>query len=135
MGARPRHPRHQSRGPAIRMGLEWLDATGFPRCPAEAGGDAGRLRYSRFATEALGDSDRFFSYAPVGDYRLSQGRLTFTSPVRSRYPENDTVNALWFPHAQGPGRALVVLPQWNSDVNGTWVWPSCSTGLASALCA
>ena len=101
----------------FEWGLEWLDATGFPRCPAEAGGDAA-ASVSRFATEALGDSDRFFSYAPVGDYRLSQGRLTFTSPVRSRYPENDTVNALWFPTPKDRGRALVVLPQWNSDVNG-----------------
>src|SRR5579884_736922 len=42
--------------------------------------------------------------------------LRFTSPVRTPYPENDTVNARWFP-ARGRS-AVVVLPQWNSDAIG-----------------
>ena len=95
----------------FEWGLEWLEGA------ESLGGDPAAC-VSRFVTEALNDSDRFYSYAPVGDYRLSQGRLTFTSPVRSRYPENDTVNALWFPAPKDQGRALVVLPQWNSDANG-----------------
>ena len=94
----------------FEWGLEWLEG-------AEADGDPADC-VSRFVTEALSDSDRFYSYAPVRDYRLSQGRLTFTSPVRSRCPENDTVNAMWFPAPKDPERALVVLPQWNSDANG-----------------
>ncbi len=101
----------------LEWGIEWLESAGFPSCPAEGGGDAAAC-VSRFVTEALGDSDRFYSYAPVGDYRLSQGRLTFTSPARSGYPENDTVSALWFRAPKDQGRALVVLPQWNSDANG-----------------
>ncbi len=46
--------------------------------------------------------------------------LRFTSPERTPYPENDLVNARWFPapaHKE-PGRprqAIVVLPQWNAD--------------------
>jgi len=46
--------------------------------------------------------------------------LRFTSPVRTRYPENDQVNARWYPapeHKQ-PGRpkqAIIIMPQWNSD--------------------
>lgn len=46
--------------------------------------------------------------------------LRFTSPVRTRYPENDIVNARWYPeppHKQ-PGRkrqAIIVMPQWNAD--------------------
>jgi hypothetical protein len=101
----------------FEWGLEWLDTPGFPLCPPEAAGDPA-ASVSRFASEALNHSDRFYSYAPVADYRLSQGRLTFTSPARSRYPENDTVNALWFPAPKDQGRALVILPQWNSDANG-----------------
>ncbi|MGA2267526.1 MAG: abhydrolase domain-containing 18 [Bryobacteraceae bacterium] len=103
----------------FEWGLEWLHDAGFPPCPAaaEAGADAAAC-VSRFVTEALDNSDRFYSYAPVGDYRLSQGRLTFTSPVRSPYPENDMVHARWFPAPQNHGRALLVLPQWNSDVGG-----------------
>jgi hypothetical protein len=103
----------------FEWGLDWLGTAGFPSCPPEAGanGDAA-TRVSHFVTEALADSERFFSYAPVGDYQLRQGRLTFTSPVRSPYPVNDTVNALWFPAPRDQGRALLLLPQWNSDADG-----------------
>ncbi len=45
--------------------------------------------------------------------------LRFTSPVRTPYPENDIVNARWFPAFDGHGKpskkAVVVLPQWNAD--------------------
>src|SRR5208337_3953471 len=44
--------------------------------------------------------------------------LRFTSPVRSPFPENDLVNARWFP-AQAPAgrpkRAIIIVPQWNGD--------------------
>ncbi len=54
--------------------------------------------------------------------------LRFTSPVRTPYPENDLVNARWYPandraHGTGdrgpgktkPKRAMIVMPQWNAD--------------------
>ncbi|KAA6463322.1 abhydrolase domain-containing 18 [Acidobacteria bacterium AB60] len=46
--------------------------------------------------------------------------LRFTSPERTRYPENDLVNARWFPapahkDSARPRQAIVVLPQWNAD--------------------
>jgi dienelactone hydrolase len=46
--------------------------------------------------------------------------LRFTSPERSPYPENDLVNARWYPapahkDPARPKQAIVVLPQWNSD--------------------
>lgn len=49
--------------------------------------------------------------------------LRFTSPVRTRYPENDLVNARWYPApsvqkraAEGkPKQAIIVMPQWNAD--------------------
>jgi hypothetical protein len=51
--------------------------------------------------------------------------LRFTSPVRTPYPENDQVNARWFPaspeqeekfrRAGKPRQAMVVMPQWNAD--------------------
>lgn len=98
----------------FEWGTDWLSTVGYPHCPAAANGDA-RQHVARFASEAVADSDRFYSYAPVSDYRLKDGRLTFTSPVHTNYPENNTVHALWFPQEKGPKRALVVLPQWNSD--------------------
>src|SRR6185369_2598791 len=59
-----------------------------------------------------------FSYEPVRDYRLNGPELTFTSAVHTRYPENNTVRALWFPTPKDQGRALIVLPQWNSGPDG-----------------
>jgi len=51
--------------------------------------------------------------------------LRFTSPMRSPYPENDLVNARWFPaspaqeekfrRAGKPRQAMIVMPQWNAD--------------------
>jgi dienelactone hydrolase len=46
--------------------------------------------------------------------------LRFTSPVRTPYPENDQVNARWFPASEEkmrgkPRQAMIVMPQWNAD--------------------
>lgn len=51
--------------------------------------------------------------------------LRFTSPVRTPYPENDVVNARWFPISEEklaerkaagkPKQAVIVMPQWNAD--------------------
>ncbi|HUI56921.1 MAG TPA: hypothetical protein VLY04_18225 [Bryobacteraceae bacterium] len=101
----------------FEWGTDWLHSLDFPSCPAGANGDAA-AHVSRFVVDALADSDRFFSYDPVSDFQLHDNRLTFTSPVRSPYSENNTVHALWFPASKDRGRALVVLPQWNSGPDG-----------------
>jgi hypothetical protein len=98
-------------------GMDWLHSIGFPHCSAEVNGDAADV-VSKFVEDVLADSDRFFAYHPVGDYRLRDGQLTFPSPVKSPYPENNTVRARWFPAEKSNRRALVVLPQWNSDAGG-----------------
>jgi dienelactone hydrolase len=46
--------------------------------------------------------------------------LRFTSPVRTPYPENDLVNARWYPapaerQVGKPKQAIIVMPQWNAD--------------------
>ncbi len=46
--------------------------------------------------------------------------LRFTSPIRTPYPENNRVNARWYPapaekQAGKPKQAMIVLPQWNAD--------------------
>ena len=52
--------------------------------------------------------------------------LRFTSPLRTRYPENDVVNARWYPASPRPSpklgkqagrrkQAIIVMPQWNAD--------------------
>lgn len=86
--------------------------------------------------QIIRESDDFFSYRTPDDFRLEQHKvlayhsggqgddrdygtgtfLRFSSPHRSPYPENNFANARWFP-AKGK-RAVVVLPQWNSDALG-----------------
>lgn len=46
--------------------------------------------------------------------------LRFTSPVHTPYPENDLVNARWYPapaekQRGKPRQAIIVMPQWNAD--------------------
>lgn len=46
--------------------------------------------------------------------------LRFTSPERTPYPENDMVNARWYPAPEHkdprrPKQAIIVMPQWNAD--------------------
>ncbi len=46
--------------------------------------------------------------------------LRFTSPTPTRYPENDIVNARWYPadpekQKGKPKQAIIVMPQWNAD--------------------
>ncbi len=65
--------------------------------------------------------------AEVGELR-KEPFLRFTSAVGSGYPENDTVNARWYPVEQAvdrrqgdgggrprPKQAMIVMPQWNAD--------------------
>jgi len=98
-------------------GTDWLHSIGDPPMPANPNGDSAACM-ERFVAQALGHSDRFFAYQPVRDYRLTGSELTFTSPVHTPYPENNTVHALWFPTPKDRRRALIVLPQWNSGPDG-----------------
>jgi dienelactone hydrolase len=94
--------------------------------------------FSRFNDRIVQNSDDFYSYQKPADFRLERREvqvfstreapdprleekvrgtqaefLRFTSPVATPFPENNLVNARWFP-ARGR-RALVLLPHWNSD--------------------
>jgi|SRR5579871_941019 len=96
----------------FEWGTDWLGRIGFPQEPIDA------RSMAAFIERAVRESDSFYAYDPVANYQLDGNRLTFTSPVQSGYPENDTVHALWFPAGGDCRRALVVLPQWNSGPDG-----------------
>jgi len=91
-----------------------------------------------FNRRIVAASDEFFSYKSPTDFRLEKREvqvfstrevpdpklearvrgtyaefLRFTAPVKTPYPENNLVNARWFP-ARGR-RAIVLLPHWNAD--------------------
>ncbi len=123
----------------LEWGVEW--AQGWPcrngHAPRYVPED-GEKFLREFNERIVADSDQFFSYKKPEDFRLERREvqvfstravpdpkleekvrgtygefLRFTSPVRTPYPENNLVNARWFP-AKG-NRAVVLLPHWNAD--------------------
>jgi hypothetical protein len=70
-----------------------------------------------YARRAVAGSNAYHSYPSVQDWQLNDRHLTFTSPLKTIYPENNTVHAKYFP-ADSHGRVVLVLPQWNSDERG-----------------
>ena len=101
----------------FEWGADWLNRIGYPSCPADPNGNSAAV-VDQFAAQAVAHSDRFFSYDVPTDFHLRGDHLTFRSAAPSGYPENDTVHALWCPAEKDRGRALVVLPQWNSGPDG-----------------
>jgi len=103
------------------------------------GGSIGNTRddVARWVDDVMADTDAFFATPPTSDYSFTPaaaplrdqgeaGTLRFPSALVTPHPENNTVAARWFPSAEesplgasGPrGRAVVVMPQWNSDGEG-----------------
>jgi hypothetical protein len=69
--------------------------------------------------ETLAQAAKLRADAAAGKIKKAE-YLRFTSPVRTPYPENDQVNARWYPadpekQAGKPKQAIVVMPQWNAD--------------------
>ena len=74
--------------------------------------------------ETLAQDARLKSQAAAGKLAPADF-LRFTSPLPSPYPENDQVNARWYPASEAqqqkfrelgkPRQALIVMPQWNAD--------------------
>jgi len=69
--------------------------------------------------ETLAQDAKFKALAAEGKLKAAQF-LRFTSPVRTPYPENDLVNARWYPAPAEkqfgkPKQAMIVMPQWNAD--------------------
>jgi dienelactone hydrolase len=119
----------------VEWAQDWPCRNGFP--PGHIPTDCEQF-LGDFNRRIVASSDEFFSYTTPADFRLQKREvqvfstreapdpklerkvlgtyaefLRFTSSVRTRYPENDLVNARWFP-ARGR-RAVVVLPHWNAD--------------------
>jgi hypothetical protein len=94
----------------FEWGEDWLPL-------ASRNGDP-RRHVAEFVSGAIADSSRFFAYEPPRDHRVDGRVLTFTSPLETPYPENNTVHADFFPAPLDRRRAVLVLPQWNSDAQG-----------------
>ena len=108
-------------------GTDWItEASGV-------NGSAGAL-VERWVDDVMRDTASFFHTPPTTDFAFSTngtqtrakgeaGTLMFPSALTTRHPENNVVAGRWFPargdesmtRRSGRGRAVVVLPQWNSD--------------------
>jgi hypothetical protein len=97
----------------FEWGLDWLGDQPVPSGdPRPALQDWGQAMVPR--------SDEFYAVEPASDYTLRGDVLTFTSAIHTPHPENNIVHARYFADtsARGRRRAVLVLPQWNSDAEG-----------------
>jgi len=110
----------------FEWGFDWVPPNGHPL-------DGEPLDQMRlWIDEVMRDTDGFFTPSPTSDYVFSPaadamaapgeaGTLTFPSALETPHPENNIVRARFFPARTRTGRrkrAVVVLPQWNSDAGG-----------------
>ena len=97
----------------FEWGLEWLRDQRLPD------GDPA-LVLQRWGERTVAASEAFYAVGPPTDAKLDRGWLTFTSAVETPHEQNNTVYAQYFPEPspRGRRRAVVVLPQWNSDAGG-----------------
>ena len=106
-------------------GVDWVPFNGHESLDPEE-------QLERWVDESMSDTGAFFDAPPTGDYEFEQapptkqrggeaGTLRFPSALVTPHAVNNTVEARWFPAVGDlpvPGRAVVVLPQWNSDPDG-----------------
>ncbi|MFN7924393.1 MAG: alpha/beta hydrolase family protein [Bryobacteraceae bacterium] len=95
----------------FEWGLDWLGLE-----PANGHSAAALAEFSRANSLRSGE---FFSHATPRDFSLTQHAegqtLEFASPVETPFPENNRVYAEYLPARNHDGRAVLVIPQWNSD--------------------
>ncbi|MGH9349494.1 MAG: alpha/beta hydrolase family protein [Vicinamibacterales bacterium] len=103
---------------AFDWGEDWLPAGG-------ARGMSPGALVERWVEEVMRDTAAFFRPPPTRDYELRAGTLRFPSALVTPHAENNTVVARWFPASNGrrpgsraPRRAVLLMPQWNSDAQG-----------------
>ena len=109
-------------------GIDWISHNGHHDAAAVL---------DEWVEDALRDSQSFFTPPPTSDFEFiaaageangsgEAGALRFPSAHITPHPENNIVVARWFPAKDEPplgvrrgrGRAVLVLPQWNSDAGG-----------------
>jgi hypothetical protein len=115
----------------FEWGLDWIETNGPPQ-----NGPPERILLD-WASRAVSDSTRFFETPDTTDYTFrpgadgATGAVSFPSAFHTRYPENNTVHALYFQAEAKPSRAagrasregghrraVLVLPQWNAGPDG-----------------
>jgi hypothetical protein len=97
----------------FEWGLDWLADQPLPA-------DDPRHALQEWGEATVPRSGEYYAVEPASDYTLRGDVLSFTSAIRTPHPENNIVRARYFPEASARGRrrAVLVLPQWNSDGEG-----------------
>ena len=114
----------------FEWGVDWIAPNGHGHLPAQDHVD-------RWVEDVMRDTGAFFETPPAPDYVFTAagddlekkgeaGTLRYPSALVTPHPQNNVVVGRWFPAAgeaptgrqRGRGRAVVVLPQWNSDAEG-----------------
>ena len=104
----------------FEWGTEWINGT------SGNGQGSEDAAVERWVEQVMEDTSEFFALPPTSDFAFVDGTLTFPSALTTPHPENNVVSGRWFPAAgdeslvrrANRGRAVVVLPQWNSDAEG-----------------
>lgn len=97
----------------FEWGLDWLADQHLPD------GDPSTV-LQQWGERTVEQSEAFYATGPADDYRLDANVLTFTSAIHTPHPVNNLVVARYFPDPspRGRRRAVLALPQWNSDAEG-----------------
>ncbi|HVG71722.1 MAG TPA: hypothetical protein VM819_12460 [Vicinamibacterales bacterium] len=115
----------------FEWGVDWIPGTDGN------GNGTPDAHIERWVEEVMRDTPAFFHAPPSSDFAFTSsdsgrratgeaGTLTFPSALTTPHLENNVVTGRWFPaagdermtRAANRGRAVVVLPQWNSDAEG-----------------
>lgn len=99
----------------FEWGVEWAEKWPVARQHPRNGYD--EFGYFQMLNErAIAASDDFYSYETPRDFALEGESLRFTSAVRTPFPENNRMHALWYPAEKSRRRAVIVLPHWNAHL-------------------
>jgi dienelactone hydrolase len=92
-------------------GAEWIPTNGTHELAADA-------RVERWVEHVMRNTHAFFTPPPTGEYTFDGSTLRYPSALVTPHPENNVVTARWFPAKGERRRAVLLLPQWNSDGEG-----------------
>lgn len=97
-------------------GLEWTDNWPIDHRLLPDKGDPHQFLVA-LNDLVMSRATEFFDYAKPAQFDLaSDNWLEFESPVKTPYPENNRVRALWYPAKKNNRKAVVILPHWNSKL-------------------
>ena len=92
-------------------GADWIPTNGTHELAADA-------RVEHWVEHVMRNTHAFFTPPPTGEYTFDGAALRFPSALVTPHPENNVVTARWFAAKGERRRAVLVLPQWNSDGEG-----------------